>query len=458
MLNITTNSIRGAFKLEDFKSHKQLKRSNIRKLPLIIIIVLIGIGFFAIFLPWTQNVRATGKVTTRSPQQRPQGIQAVISGRLDKWYVQEGDFVNRGDTIVFISEVSSDYFDPNLISRTSEQIDAKRLSISSYDQKVAAIEDQYAALLETKNLKLRQLANKIEQTKVKISADSLDLVATERNILLVKNQLQRTQELYTKGLKTLTELQDKKYKVQTAEAKYAIKKNKLLNLENDINNLVLEQKSVEKIYLDKISKSISDKQSALASKLESVASTAKLENQLINYSARRDFKYITAPQSGYITKTITKGIGEVIKQGNDVATIMPIDYTLAVEAYIKPRDLPLLSIHNEVKLRFDGWPAIVISGWPESSTGIFTGRIVAIDKFISDNGLYRILVSPDEVEKDWPGKLSIGTGSQVFILLKDVPIWYEIWRQLNGFPQEYYDIQEPEKESIKRKAPLKSVK
>jgi hypothetical protein len=25
------------------------------------------------------------------------------------------------------------------------------------------------------------------------------------------------------------------------------------------------------------------------------------------------------------------------------------------------------------------------------------------------------------------------------MLLNDVPVWYEIWRQLNGFPPEYYE-------------------
>jgi multidrug efflux pump subunit AcrA (membrane-fusion protein) len=56
-------------------------------------------------------------VTTLKPNQRPQSIQSVISGRIENWYVQEGDFVKQ-DTILFISEIKEDYMDPNLVANT----------------------------------------------------------------------------------------------------------------------------------------------------------------------------------------------------------------------------------------------------------------------------------------------------------------------------------------------------
>ena len=189
-----------------------------------------------------------------------------------------------------------------------------------------------------------------------------------------------------------------------------------------------------------------------------MAATSKLRNQFSNYTERQKFYYITAPQSGYITKTLKKGIGETVKEGTDIATIMPAVYDLAVEIYLKPQDLPLLQNDDLVQIRFDGWPAIVISGWPESSTGVFSGRIVAIDRFIRVNGFYRILLSPNKEKKAWPEKLSVGTGANAFILLKEVPIWYEVWRQLNGFPPDFYKTVKENKNDVKRKAPIKSVK
>ena len=456
MLNISENSISHLVELKDFKSYRLLRHSRIRKLTIYLFAGMVLTMILCLFLPWTQNINAKGYVTTRSPEQRPQAIQSVIAGRLENWFVQEGDFVEKGDTIVYISEVKSEYFDPDLVTRTAEQMEAKSQSINCYDQKVVALQSQYRALQDALELKIEQFKNKMQQAQNKVEIDSIDLIAMRTNLEIAKNQLSRTQELYDKGLKTLTQLQDKEYKLQAAQAKVGVQENKLWNQKNALLNLSIELLGIEKEYADKLAKSESEQQSAVSSKLQSVAETSKLRNQLSNYNLRQSLYFITAPQSGYITKAIKKGIGETIKEGTDIATIMPADYDLAIEIYIKPQDLPLLSIGNVARLRLDGWPAIVISGWPESSTGIFAGQIVAIDQFISDNGYYRVLISPDPKEKPWPDKLRVGTGARAFILLRDVPIWYEIWRQLNGFPPDFYGVDK--KEEVKRKAPLKSVK
>ena len=460
MLNITTNSVADEVNLSDFKSYRLIRKTRIRRLSLLLVSALLLGAFLSLFLPWTQNIEAKGYVTTRSPESRPQSIQSVIAGRIERWYVQEGDFVAAGDTIVYISEVKSEYFDPELLDRTSEQIDAKTASVGSYDQKVAALNDQYRALLASRDLKREQTRNKIQQARNKIQIDSAQLEALRANLLLEQNQLSRTQELYDKGLKTLTDLQEKQAKVQSMRAKVTEQKNKLLNQRNELSNAQIELLAVERDYADKLAKSQSDRQSAISAQLEAVAETSKLRNQLSNYSARQAFYYIVAPQSGYVTKTKKAGIGETLKEGADIATIMPERYDLAIEVYLKPQDIPLLSMGNDVRIRFDGWPAIVISGWPEGSTGVFDGHVVVIDRFLSDNGFYRVLISPDPTaEKTWPEDLRVGTGAQAFVLLKNVPIWYEIWRQLNGFPPDYYqDGKEAGDEEVKRKAPIKSVK
>ena len=460
MLNLSNNSINDKIRFEEFRSTKLLMRSQFKSRTILIGLILLIGGIVCLFLPWTQNINTKGTVTTRSPEQRPQSIQPVIPGRVEKWFIMEGDFVEKGDTIVLLSEINNSYFDPELIERTSEQVDAKSQSISSYDQKIAALQQQYNALKQSMQLKLAQTENKIIQTKNKIAIDSADLVAFKANLEIAYNQLERIQKLHEKGLKSLSELQEKELKVQEVRAKVTVQENKLMNQKNELTNLIIELTAVEQDYQDKMAKSQSDQQSALSNKLQSIAETSKLRNQLSNYNQRQQFYQITAPQSGYITKTIKKGIGEIIKDGSDLATIMPANYDLAVESYVKPQDVPLLRIGKEVQLRFDGWPAIVISGWPESSTGIFKGNVVAIDQYISENGLYRIFISPKEGSKPWPYNLRVGTGASTILLLKNVPIWYEIWRQLNGFPPDYYQnkAEEDKKEEVKTKAPLKSIK
>lgn len=458
MLNISENRIVTSVQLEDFQSARLLKKSRFKNLPVFIVIGSLITLLLSLFLPWTQNIEGKGYVTTRLPEQRPQAIQSVISGRLDKWYVQEGDLVEAGDTIVYLSEIKSEYFDPNLIERTSEQLTAKTQSIQSYEGKINALEKQYNALEGSMKLKIAQTQNKVQQGQNKIKIDSIDLLAFQNNLAIAQNQLDRVKELHQKGLKSLSELQEKELKLQEANAKVVSQQNKLLNQKNELGNLELELLAVERDYSDKMAKSQSDQQSALSQKLESIANTSKLQNQLSNYSVRQQFYYIIAPQSGYITQTLKKGIGEIVKEGADIATIMPTQYDLAVEIYVKPQDLPLISLGNETRMRFDGWPAIIISGWPESSTGIFPGEIVVIDQIISKNGLYRVMISPNDEGKQWPDELRVGTGASTFVLLKDVPLWYELWRQLNGFPADFYKEKNKKEEEVKRKAPIKFVK
>lgn len=397
-----------------------------------------GIALVFMFVPWTQNIRARGNVTTLKPDQRPQTIHSVIGGRIEKWFVQEGDYVDKGDTILFISEVKDDYFDPNLLSRTQEQLKAKEMSVDSYMEKVRALDTQIDALVQTAELKLKQAKNKYRQAQLKVVADSMDYQAYKVNFDIATTQFDRFQGLYDKGLKSLTDLENKRNSMQKAQAEMIAGENKLLTSRNELINAEVELVAVQANYRDKIAKAESDKFTALSSMYDAEAVVTKLQNQYMNYSVRTGLYYITAPQDGYITKAIQSGIGETIKEGTAIISIMPADYELAVAMYIKPIDLPLLEKGAPVRIQFDGWPAIVFSGWPNTSYGTYGGRIFAIDNFISDNGKYRVLVAPDPEDHTWPDALRVGAGANNMLLLKDVPIWYELWRQVNGFPPDYY--------------------
>ena len=110
--------------------------------------------------------------------------------------------------------------------------------------------------------------------------------------------------------------------------------------------------------------------------------------------------------------------------------------------------IPLIHKGEKVRVEFDGWPAVVFSGWPNLSYGTYGAKVVAIERFISNNGKYRILLSPDEEDHNWPSQLRAGSGARTIALLEDVPIWFEIWRQLNSFPPNYYQPDNVKKEKI----------
>lgn len=445
MLNISNISVNRYIDRSMYRSLWMAEQRTSSRVLRKALSVFFGLAFLFMFVPWTQNIRARGNVTTLRPDQRPQTIHSVIGGRIENWFVQEGDFVAKGDTILFISEVKDDYFDPNLLSRTQEQLKAKEMSVDSYMEKVRALDKQIDALVQTAELKLEQTKNKYRQAELKVVADSMDYQAYKVNYDIAQTQFERFKELQEKGLKSLTDLENKRNSMQKAQAEMVAGENKLLTSRNELINAEVELLAVQAKYRDEIAKAESDKYTAMSSMYDAEATVTKLQNQYMNYSVRTGMYYITAPQDGYITKAIQSGIGETIKEGTPIISIMPADYDLAVAMYIKPIDLPLLEKGSPVRIQFDGWPAIVFSGWPNTSYGTYGGKVFAIDNFISENGLYRVLVAPDPDDHQWPDALRVGAGASNMLLLKDVPIWYELWRQINGFPPDYYKVEQAEK-------------
>jgi multidrug resistance efflux pump len=437
MLNISDNKSK-LQSLDKYTTVKNLiNRPHYKILNKIIASVSI-IVLIALFLPWTQNISGTGFVTTLKPGQRPQSIQSVISGRLEKWYVQEGDFVNKGDTILFISEVKEDYMDPNLVENTRKQVDAKKQSYQSYGSKVVSLSEQIQAITNEKKIKQEQARNKIKQSLLKIKSDSMDLVAIKTQLKIANTQFNRAIQLNKEGLKPLTDVEEKRLKLQEVESKIITQENKLLSSKNEFINAKVETNRIDAEYSEKESKAQSEQFTAMSNQYDTEAQVNKLENQYANYRIRNGMYYIKASQSGYINRALQSGIGETIKEGTPIVTIMPLNYDIAVETYVNPIDLPLISKGEKVRVWFDGWPTIVFSGWPDISYGTFGGKIIAIENFISENGKYRVLIAPENTGNKWPKQLSIGAGAKTIALLDNVPVWFELWRTLNGFPPNYY--------------------
>ena len=169
-----------------------------------------------------------------------------------------------------------------------------------------------------------------------MQSDSIDLQAAKTQLTIAERQFDRFDKLYNEGLKALTDLENKRLKLQESQAKKIAQENKLLSSKNEVINAKIEISSIKASYQDKISKAESEQFTALSSKFDAEAGINKLENELTNFQVRSGLNYITAPQNGYINQAIQKGIGETFKEGAEMVSIMPSQDDLAVETFVAP--------------------------------------------------------------------------------------------------------------------------
>ena len=451
MLNISNNTIKDVASFSGAKSLEITLPKKESKRRLKILRWVIAVFFLLLFLPWTQNIRSKGFVTALRPDQRPQTIHSIIAGRIEKWYVAEGDYVAAGDTILRISEIKDEYFDSLLLPRTQQQVDVKTRAALSYGDNVGALENQIEALEQNNILKLQQAQNYLTIASLKVQSDSMELVQAKVNFDIGKYQLERAEQLFKEGLISVVSLEGRRLKFQEVQAKLIGTENKFLSSKNEFITARIDLGAIDNEFKDKVAKAKSEMFTAMSSQFDAEATVAKLENQYSNYAQRSEYRYILAPQNGFIAKAIQVGIGETVKEGAEIVNIVPANAELAVEMFVQPVDLPLIKPGNKVRFIFDGWPAIVFSGWPQLSNGTFGGVVIAIDQFAGPTNQYRVLVTEDPEEEGWPDLLRMGSGADGIALFNDVPVWYELWRQLNGFPADYYSQEEKDKTASSKK-------
>ncbi|SOE23626.1 Biotin-lipoyl like [Spirosomataceae bacterium TFI 002] len=435
MLNISKQRINDALE-KDYEiyilSTLGTPRTILRLMRWLLGILMVFI--LVLFLPWQQNVTGKGGLTALSPSDRPQTVQNFIDGSIKEWRIKEGQKVNKGDTLLLISEIKDEYFDPNIMLRIDEQISAKDQAIDSYRQKVQALQNQMNALEENRKFSLRKAENYIAQSRAKVISDSTDLVNERIQYNIANERYLRGKQQYDQGILSLISLESREMKQQEVSAKVVSTQNKLEISKQGLLSAIISLNAVSAEYNEKIAKARSDYSSALAAIADGQSELSKLVNKRASVDTRQGYYVVRAPQTGVVVKALKAGIGETIKQGEAICTLQPDRPNLAVELYISAMDVPLIQKNREVRIQFEGWPAIQFSGWPNVSVGTFGGTVSVIDLVDSKNGEYRLLVTPKEDDEPWPEQLRIGSGVYGWVMLDNVPVWYEIWRQLNAFP------------------------
>lgn len=408
------------------------KALTLAKTPLMVgkLIKLLTILFFVfplliLFLPWQQNVTALGKVTAFSPTERTQTIDAPVGGIITKWHVQEATKVKKGDLLIEVSDIDAQFKD-----RLEYQRNNLQDKLLAKEQELKTYQLQQQNLLNSQDARITSSQFKLDVANQKILAASEAISASEATVDAATQQINRLQRLLQDGLVS-------KRDVEVAERDQIIATRNLNSSRAQFNSAKAEAQSakveIEQIKAD--TQATLESNNAIINKIK--GELADTQNSLAGSEislSRQSMQRIVAPRDGTIYRLPVNSQSQVVSQGQPLLVILPDTEERAVELWVDGRDAPLIVKGSEVRLEFEGWPAIQVAGWSNIGFGTFPGKVAFVDPTDNGTGNFRVMIIPSN--KEWPSArfLKQGISAKGWILLNKVTIGYEIWRLLNGFP------------------------
>ena len=447
-----------AYREQEFPSLR-LARSS-RRARRIAKWLVIALGFALlgmVFVPWQQSIRGDGAVVAFDPVDRPQGVQAPVKGVIAE--IGEGIFENarvqRGQLVYRIADQ-----DPEYLNRLDRQIDNTESQLVAAEQRLERADDQLAAnrrVVKAKQDKVKSMKAAmaealsaatayIEMANNKLDAAEAGVEAAEAHVWETELDFKRKEDLYAKGLETGVKSQAAKSKYLQAVAKKEQADQYVNAAANEVEAKKEEREAKQQDWEGKIDDAESEVETAhgyvAKSKIE-LAKTREEIGKIKNELAKRETEYarqetqeVLAPRDGYIMRLVAYDKSAIVKQGDTLFTIVPETDTPAVQVWVNGNDAPLIAPGRHVRLQFEGWPAVQFSGWPSVAVGTFGGEVALVDPTDDGKGKFRVVVIPDPNDMPWPKYPYLRQGVRVhgWVLLDQVPLGYEIWRRMNGFP------------------------
>ncbi len=413
----------------------------------ILVILLIASVLGLIFVPWQQSSVGKGRVVAYAPAERQQTIEATVYGRvtLIGEGVMEGVRVKKGQ---FLLEISDN--DPLFMSRVEDQRSATERKLETAQEKVSLYQAQVQAFIDVQRSAVEAATQLVQVGEQKLAAERQGLLAARAGEAQAKLNYDRQRQLAEEGLASGLTLEIEERKFKEAQAKVEQANSYVLAAQGELS---AKQSELEQKRNDAQTKI----DYARAAKQEALGEIANTEKDLLDLDVKlaRQVQRICAPRAGTVLRIVNGSGGEQVKPGDPLVVLVPEQVDRAIELWINGNDLPLMHAGREVRLQFEGWPAIQFSGWPSWAYGTYGGRVATIDPTDDGKGKFRVLVRPDPDDRPWPGEEWLRQGVRVngWVLLNEVTLGYEVWRQLNGFPPAFEDEQATDEKIKKPKLP-----
>jgi adhesin transport system membrane fusion protein len=393
----------------------------------LLVAVFVSFSVAALLAPWTQNIQGKGRVLAYAPDQRQQPIEATISGRVEKWFVQEGSQVRKGDPIVELTDN-----DESILERLGAERSAVEVRREAQAQRVETLRGRIDSIRRSQRAEITGAEANIQIAQRGVQAADQELNAARAELETNELNFRRQQDLFDDGLASRREfelaelaIRQSRAKVASANAKLQAARDKLAQSRASLNRVIASTEA-----------EIESAEAALQSAETDVATTNASLARLDVGISRQQAQTVKAPIDGTILRIVGRLGGEQVNRGEVLAILVPQTKDRAVELYVDGNDAALVKPGSPVRLQFEGWPAVQFSGWPSVAVGTFGGKVAFIDAADDGRGDFRIVVVPDHEDGPWPAPsyLRQGVLAKGWVLLNQVSLGFEIWRQFNGFP------------------------
>jgi adhesin transport system membrane fusion protein len=478
-------------------SNEMLQASKLAETPLstrkwsrLVLFGMVLLPVALMFVPWTQTVHGIGSAIAFNQVERAQFLVSPIEGRVKKWHVVEGQKVKAGQRIVEMVDN-----DPSLERRLLEEEQAILDRLRAAENRVQEIESRIRNIESSRDLQVsvREGFVRIEQANLENSQlQEIENKSVYDTAVINFERIKKLFENQQGSIESRRNLELAERDMIVADQKLKQNKRQIDIRQQALKNANDDLDRTRKDMAAMINAENAIKQSALGE----IATIRRDKLNIETRISRQRAQYIDASCDGTIwqimanaenggilvrpgerlalmvpeikkDKTGKKVVNELIAIEQDAMymgqiaafTISPLMGLLALSNHetvtnqrwtltspnlpgivavlqIDGNDLPLIREGDAVRLQFEGWPAVQFVGWPSVAVGTFGGKVYRIDPNADGKGKFRIFVEPSSSEQPWPNEeyLRQGVRTQGWVLLNQVSVGYELWRQINGFP------------------------
>ncbi|GBF51149.1 efflux pump protein [Leptospira ryugenii] len=417
-----------SFSLERLPAYRLVQTAKpAQTLAYLLLFLFVITIFFLVVLPWQQTTTGYGRVVAYAPLDRQQLIESPVNGRVVKWYVHEGSKIKKGDPIIDISDN-----DPEFINRIKQEKEALLLRLEAARDREESLRSRIQALRSSKSNAYTAADSRRMMAIDRVTASEQAVDAAKAALKTATINLERQKQLLEKGLTS-------KRNLELAELEHATAATGLDRAKANLEAAIKEEKAMfadtGRIGND-VDAAINDARASLATANAEVARVLEDLPRLEARLSRQQNQHIFAPRDGTVMRILVNPDTQQVKEGDGVALLVPDSELKAVELYVNGNDIPLVNEGRSVRLQFQGYPVLQLSGWPEVAVGTFGGIVKLVDVTDDGSGNFRVLVVPDESDRPWPTDNYLRQGVRVkgWIFLNRVSLGYELWRKLNDFP------------------------